>query len=107
MAGRREIERRLRALNDIGIILGVMKNLALMETAKLSRVLAAQRELVESLEAIAADLLTFHPQPRPAPGKDFEVLLLVGSQRGFCADFNDRLIAALLAQTENNRSSTR
>ena len=94
-------------MGDIAVILGVMKNLALMETAKLTRVLAAQRELVQSLETIAADFLTFHPQPRPAPGNVFEVLLLVGSQRGFCGDFNDRLIAALATLTEADRSNRR
>lgn len=107
MAGRRELERRLHALGDIAVILGVMKNLALMETAKLSRVLASQRGLVETLEAIAADFLIFNPRPSTAPGDLFHVLLLVGSQRGFCGDFNDRLIASLEAQTEVNGSNTR
>ena len=107
MAGRRELERRLAALGDISAILGVMKNLALMETSKLSRVLAAQRGLVESLDDIAADFLAFHPQPSPLPGNAFEVLLLIGSQRGFCGDFNDRLIAALAARPEAHGSSRR
>jgi len=99
MAGRRELERRLRALEEIGAILGVMKNLALMETAKLSRVLTAQRGLVESLETIGGDFLAFHPQRSPAPEEVFGVLLLVGSQRGFCGDYNDRLITALETAT--------
>lgn len=107
MAGRRELERRLAALGDIGAILGVMKNLALMETAKLSRVLASQRGLVESLESIAADFLAFHPQPRPAPGDEMQVLLLVGSQRGFCGDFNDRLIASLATHSGEAASGRR
>lgn len=107
MASRRELERRLHALGDISAILGVMKNLALMETAKLARVLASQRGLVESLDDITADFLVFHPQPRPAPGDLFEVLLLIGSQRGFCGDFNDRLIAALATHTDAHGSSTR
>lgn len=96
MAGRREIDRRLHALGDIGAILGVMKNLALMETGKLSRILAAQREMVASLEATAADFLAFHPQPQPAAVETIEVVaLVVGSQRGFCGDFNDLILAAL------------
>lgn len=107
MAGRRELERRLAALADINAILGVMKNLALMETAKLSRVLASQRGLVESLESIAADFLAFHPQPRPAPDKELQVLLLIGSQRGFCGDFNDRLLAALATHSREEASGRR
>jgi F-type H+-transporting ATPase subunit gamma len=107
MASKRELERRLAALGDIGAILGVMKNLTLMETAKLSRVLASQRGLVESLETIAADFLVFHPQPRPTPGDQFQVLLLVGSQRGFCGDFNDRLIASLATHSGEDASGRR
>lgn len=95
MAGRRELERRLHALHDIGSILGVMKNLALMETAKLSRVLAAQRDMVASLEATAADFLGFYPQPVTATAPPCEILLLVGSQRGFCGDYNDLVLTAL------------
>ncbi|NTV49574.1 MAG: F0F1 ATP synthase subunit gamma [Geobacteraceae bacterium] len=94
MAGRRELERRLRALGDIDTILGVMKNLALMETGKLSRILVAQREMVKSLEATAADFLTFYPQPQ-RPAVETSVILMFGSQRGLCGDFNDLLIAAL------------
>jgi len=94
MAGRRELERRLHALGDIDTILGVMKNLALMETGKLSHILVAQREMVKSLEATAADFLTFYPQPQ-RPAVETNVILMVGSQRGLCGDFNDLLIAAL------------
>ncbi|MDD2850821.1 MAG: F0F1 ATP synthase subunit gamma [Desulfuromonadaceae bacterium] len=95
MAGRRELERRLRALGDIGVILGVMKNLAIMETGKLSRILGAQREMVTSLEETASDFLSFYPQQQPDDDKRIELMLLVGSQRGLCGDFNDLLLAAL------------
>lgn len=105
MAGRREIERRLHALGDIDTILGVMKNLAMMEAGKLSRILGAQREMVTSLEETVADFLTWYPQPGPADKKVFEVLLVVGSQRGFCGDFNDLLLAAL-PLTEEGQTNT-
>lgn len=94
MAGRRELERRLHALADIGAILGVMKNLALMESGKLSRILVAQRVMVESLEVTATDFLTFYPQTDSGSTAPCEILLLVGSQRGFCGDFNDLIITA-------------
>ncbi|MFA7405923.1 MAG: F0F1 ATP synthase subunit gamma [Pelobacteraceae bacterium] len=103
MAGRRELDRRLHALGDIGSILGVMKNLALMETGKLSRILNAQGEMTASLEETAAGFLMFHPQPRPAVDETIEVLLLIGSQRGFCGDYNDLIIVAL-PQSEEGRT---
>jgi F-type H+-transporting ATPase subunit gamma len=102
MAGRRELERRLHALGDIGAILGVMKNLALMESGKLARTLAAQQELTASLETIAADFTAWYPQPRMAAEATIDVLLLVGSQRGFCGEFNDLILNAL-APAENGR----
>lgn len=95
MAGRRELDRRLHAMGDIGAILGVMKNLALMESGKLSRILAAQREMTASLEKTAAEFLICHPQLRPAADETIDVLLLIGSQRGFCGDYNDLILAAL------------
>lgn len=104
MSGRRELERRLRALGDIDTILGVMKNLALMEAAKLSRILVAQRELVTSLEETGSEFLIFHPQLRRSD-VETNVLMLVGSQRGLCGDFNDLLLAAL-PTVENNGSTS-
>ncbi|MGA7105742.1 MAG: hypothetical protein WBX49_10400 [Candidatus Deferrimicrobiaceae bacterium] len=101
MGGRSDLDRGLRALGDIGAILGVMKNLAFVEIGKLSWILPAQRGIVESLEATAADFLAFHPQPRPAPGDMIEVRLLVGSQWGFCGEFNDLLVTAVSPLTED------
>lgn len=102
MAGRRELERRLNALGDIDAILGVMKNLALLESGKLFRVLAPQREMVAGLERSAADFLTFYPRPQPAAAS-LPMLLLIGSERGFCSDFNDLLLAALPAAEGGNK----
>lgn len=102
MAGRRELERRLHALGDIDAILGVMKNLALLESGKLSRVLAPQREMVADLERSAADFLTFYPRPQQAAAL-LPMLLLIGSERGFCSDFNDLLLAALPAAEGRNK----
>ena len=102
MAGRRELEQRLHALGDIDAILGVMKNLALMESGKISRFLVAQQEMAASLEAIAAEFVTCCPQPRPAAGETIDVLLLIGSQRGFCGEFNDLLLGALTTAEEGS-----
>lgn len=107
MARRRELERRLRALGDIETILGVMKNLALMEVGKLARILGAEHEMVASLEAAAADFLAWYPQQEPVAGKVFAVLLLIGSQRGLCGDFNDLLLAAIPGSDSNGATPLR
>lgn len=101
MAGRREIERRLHALRDIDTILGVMKNLALMEAGKLSRILVAQHDMVKCLGDTAADFLRFYPQPQRS-AVETNLLLVIGSQRGLCGDFNDLLLAALTRFESSN-----
>jgi len=94
MSKRRDIEAHVRTLDEIEGIMGVMKNLALMESHKLNRVLAAQHQVVENIEAAGQDFLSFHPTLAPDfSGK--ELYLVIGTERGFCGDFNDRLLSAL------------
>ena len=95
MSKRREMEEHLRTLNEISGILGAMKNLSLLETHKLSRFLLAQRRVVAGIESAAADFLTFHPDVLGRPGGAKRVLLAIGSERGFCGDYNESLLAAL------------
>jgi F-type H+-transporting ATPase subunit gamma len=92
---RRDLEQHLRSLGEIGEIMNAMKNLALMETHKLARLLATQRRVVASIEAAAADFLAFHPQLRDAAEAVRDVYLLIGSERGFCGDFNEAVLGAL------------
>lgn len=77
--------------------MNAMKNLALMETHKLARFLATQRRAVASIRAAAADFLSFHPHLLGADGAARDVYLLIGSERGFCGDFNETLLHALEA----------
>ena len=99
MSKRRAIDRHLRALGEIKEIMNAMKNLALMETHKLTRRLDTQRRVVASIEAAAADFLSFHPHLTGAKAPTREVYLLVGSERGFCGDFNETLVTALRKHT--------
>ncbi len=94
MSRRRVIERHLRALGEIKEIMNAMKNLALMETHKLTRRIGTQRRAVASIEAAAADFLSFYPHLPGTAAPQREVHLLVGSERGFCGDFNETLVAA-------------
>lgn len=89
MSKRRELERRLRSLGEIGDIMGAMKNLSLIEMRKLTRFAGSQRRVMESLEAAAADFFRFHPEFLASPPRTQPVCLLIGSERGFCGDFNE------------------
>lgn len=95
MSKRHDLERHLHGLGDIRDIMNAMKNLALMETHKLSRVLAAQQRVVASIESAAADFLSFHPRLLSEDAAARDVYLLLGSERGFCGDFNEAVLQAL------------
>ena len=99
MSRRHELEQRLRKLGEIGEIMRSMKNLALMETRKLARFLDAQEESVHMIEMAAADFLKFHPDIDYQAIAGNQIFLLVGSERGFCGDFNEELLNALGSQT--------
>lgn len=103
MSHRAELEQRSRRLSEIADIMTAMKTMALIETRKFGRFMAHQQRLVENIEAAAADFLAFHPAFRGAPGGmegDESLLILIGSERGFCGDFNEAIAAALAAFAE-------
>jgi len=96
MSLRRQIEDRVRSLGDIREIFAAMKNLALMELQKLARLQTTQREWTGWLDAAVSDLTSFYPEVWASPQQTVYVAL--GSERGFCRDFNERVAAALRAR---------
>jgi F-type H+-transporting ATPase subunit gamma len=94
---RLDLERHRRSLGEIQEIMNSMKTLAYMETRKLARFLDAQQAVVESIETVAADFLGFHPDTLPEVAEAPPVYLLIGSERGFCGDFNHALLRHLQA----------
>jgi F-type H+-transporting ATPase subunit gamma len=95
MSRRRELEHHRHSLEEIREIMNSMKTLAYMETHKLSRFLPAQQAVVESIEDVAADFLSFHPGLLVDAADNTPVYLLVGTERGFCGDFNHALLRQL------------
>jgi len=96
MSKRGQIQMHLATLKDIGGIMGAMKNISLMETHKLARFLAHQHRVLAGIEATAADFLAHHPES--GYGADAgapSIVVAIGSQRGFCGDFNESLVQAL------------
>ncbi|MHB0887726.1 F0F1 ATP synthase subunit gamma [Acidithiobacillus sp.] len=87
----------LRALDDIHGVMSAMKNLAFAETRKLTRHLEDQRLLFAGMEDMLADFLRFYPQAPQGLGEARTVYLLIGSERGFCGDFNEELQDAFAA----------
>ncbi len=97
MSRRRNLERHRRSLDEIREIMDSMKTLAYLETHKIAKLLEAQRAVVSHIEAAAADLAAFHPGLVPSPEGLSSAILVVGSERGFCGDFNRRLLQELAA----------
>ena len=105
MSRRRELEQHRHRISEIREILGAMKSLAFMETRKLADLLDARRSALAHLSAVAEDFFSFHSATLPAPGKTTPVYLLLGSERGFCGDFNESLALAMEAELRKTAAS--
>lgn len=95
MTRRRTLEEHRHNLGEIRGIMNSMKTLAYIETRKLARFLDSQQAMVASIEAMAADFVSFFPETLPADEGEIAVYLLVGSERGFCGNFNESLLPAM------------
>lgn len=95
MTRRRELERHRHSLGEIREIMNSMKTLAYMETRKLDRFLDAQHAVVQNIEDVVADLLSFYPETLPEVEITTPVYIVIGTERGFCGDFNHALLAHL------------
>jgi len=95
MTRRHNVQSHLHSLGEIRDIMNSMKTLAYMETRKLTRFLDAQHAVVQSIKDVAADLLSFNPEILPEKKPATPVYILIGSERGFCGDFNRSLLRTM------------
>jgi F-type H+-transporting ATPase subunit gamma len=95
MTRRQDLEHQRHSLGEIREIMNSMKTLAFMETRKLTRFLNTQHAVVMSIEEAAADFLSFHPDTLPEADETCRVYILIGTERGFCGDFNQALLRQL------------
>ncbi len=91
MSKRRELKEHLVTLEEIKGIMSAMKNLALLEIRKLEVFLATQRRVVASIDTAAQDFLSFYPHLQSSPDDLQQLWVVIGSERGFCGDFNESL----------------
>jgi len=91
MTRRHDLQRHIGSLQDIHKIVHSMQSLAYIETRKLSRHLENQQRLVQAVERAAMDFLAFYPGILP-PAPPSSTVILIGSERGFCGDFNEQLV---------------
>ncbi|MCK9258222.1 MAG: FoF1 ATP synthase subunit gamma [Azoarcus sp.] len=100
MSKRRELENHIDSLADIGELLGAMKNLALVESRRINTFIDAQRAAASIVEHTLADFIADYSAHIVSAPPHGEVLCLIGSERGFCGDLNQRLIAATEGMTK-------
>ncbi|MGZ4968848.1 MAG: F0F1 ATP synthase subunit gamma [Methylobacter sp.] len=91
----RELQLHITQLKEIRSILNSMKNLAFIEIHKLLRLKTMQGQAVANIERAAQDFLDFYPGLAAADHDAPHICILLGSERGFCGDFNESLINAV------------
>lgn len=95
MSRRHQLQHRRRQLAEARQIISAMQSLAFIEVRRLRRFLDIQRQVTAGIYSAAEDLLGFHPQILPETQPLRPLLLVIGSERGFCGDFNEKLLARL------------
>ena len=92
MSGLQQIRERIKSFQEIRDILESLKTMAQIEIQKLARFQDSQSQATEAVRAPLRDLLSFHPYLWTKEVDESQgVLLVFGSERGFCGDFNASL----------------
>jgi F-type H+-transporting ATPase subunit gamma len=99
-----ELDQRLHTLSEISNIMRSMKVLSLMETRKLSRFLDCQQQVVSTIETVASDFSHYYALAEHGTERIVHMYLLLGSERGFCGDFNDALAHAMEQEISTQES---
>ncbi len=84
-------QRHIGALRDIGDIMAALKNISLIESQRLRRFLTTQQRVMDGIELAMADFLGHFPHALTIADNVGDSVLLIGSERGFCGDFNERV----------------
>lgn len=89
-----DLKNRTRAFREIRSILNAMKNLSIAELGNLSRIRESQEEMArivdEALEEVESSGIVRLPSALSGAPRFY---LLFGSERGFCGDFNEAVLA--------------
>lgn len=106
MSRRRDINKKLEALSDIAGIMSAMKGLALMETRILKDLLNCQQTMVSSIEKTAAEFFSSYPEQECKTAPTQELCIIIGSEQGFCGDFNETLLAEMQQRAQRQTPSS-
>jgi len=85
-------QRHIDALRDIRDIMAALKNISLTEGQRLRHFLATQQRVMNGIEQAMGDFLSHYPHVLSGVEPAIDLVLLIGSERGFCGDFNEILL---------------
>ena len=88
-----QLKHHIESLHDIRDVMAALKNISFTETQRLRRYIDHQGRAVDSIEQAIGDFLGHYPLAAPDPAHATPLYLLIGSERGFCGDFNEALLA--------------
>jgi F-type H+-transporting ATPase subunit gamma len=112
MSKRSELKARIHTLGEIRSILNAMKNLAVIETNKVSRFLGAEIEFGATIRETLNDFRRYFREAELELGLERLktagiTYILVGSERGFCGGFNETLVKRLNEVASEERRPVR
>ncbi|MCC2616864.1 F0F1 ATP synthase subunit gamma [Aestuariibacter halophilus] len=100
MINARVLKTRMEQLGDIALIIGSLKSIALLESQQARGCVESQAEGLNAMQrAIVRSIAGCPELSLPVPVTP-SILLILGSERGFCGNFNARLCDELDALTE-------
>jgi F-type H+-transporting ATPase subunit gamma len=106
MSKHEKISNHISSLSEISNIVNAMKNLSLMEISKITKYLSYQQKVVDSLALAANDFFNFHPQLLSTlHSKEIPTYIIIGSERGFCGNFNELVINKFKELDHSNTTS--
>jgi F-type H+-transporting ATPase subunit gamma len=96
---------QLSILSDIKSIVSSMKNLAFIEITKLSRFISAHDEMSAIIADALDDFEHYFVASIKGADKTPPLYIILGSERGFCGGFNERIVEKLFELSPNVDSS--
>ena len=101
MSNTQQLSQKMALLDEIGMIMDSLKTIAMLETQQAKNGVSSQQTSLEIMSHEFASFIGAHPAFTLPPESPPTLLILFGSERGFCGDFNARLVNELDSLTRD------
>lgn len=90
------LKEHLHALEDINNIMRAMNNHALLQINKMSKYISTHEKSIKTIRDAGNDFFSYYSSYLGVPEKALTIIcILIGSERGFCGNFNDSIVQVL------------